>query len=201
MTIAIEGIPPLDWTHGAGRAEAVPTGFALTAEAGTDWFIDPAGDGGGAARAATSLSFDPGEEDFQLVARVGVDSPRTTFDAAVITLWAGESHWAKLCFEQSPQGQAMVVSVVTNEYSDDANGPVIDESAVWLRVSRMGTAFAFHYSMDGNRWHFVRLFRLHTPAPVVVGFMAQAPFGELARATFEDVSFERRTLEDVRDET
>ena len=41
-----------------------------------------------------------------------VDAPRTTFDAAVLTLWADSDHWAKVCFERSPRGEDMVVTVV-----------------------------------------------------------------------------------------
>lgn len=198
MTIAIGPLPPLAWTHGAGVAETSSDGLVLTAAARTDWFNDP-GTGDRAARLATSLSFDPGDTDFQLSARVGVAGTRSTFDAGVLTLWGDDDHWAKLCFEQSPQGQAMVVSVVTDGRSDDANGPVIDEPAVWLRISRIGVAFAFHYSQDGRHWHFARHFRLSGATPLAVGFLAQAPLGERAVASFDEISFARRTLADLRD--
>src|SRR5699024_6132347 len=110
---------------------------------------------------ATSLGFTP-EGDFQFSARVEVPGPRTTFDAGVLTLWVDSQYWAKLCFEYSPQGTAMVVSVVTNGYSDDANSWLVDGDAVYLRICRIGPAYAFHASADGHTWDFVRLFRLDT---------------------------------------
>ena len=59
------------------------------------------------------------------------------------------SSWAKLCFEYSPQREPMVVSVVTRGLSDDCNSFVVDGATVWLRIARVGSAFAFHASTDG----------------------------------------------------
>ena len=38
----------------------------------------------------------------------------------------------------------MVVTVVTNTYSDDSNGPVVTAPWTYLRVSRVGHTWAFH---------------------------------------------------------
>ncbi|MDQ0615122.1 regulation of enolase protein 1 (concanavalin A-like superfamily) [Microbacterium sp. W4I4] len=198
MSIAVEGLPELRWTHRSGVAEVVAGGIRLTAAAGTDWSNDAAGDGNPVDNLSTSLSFEPGAGDFQFSARVEVRAPRTTFDAAVLTVWADDRHWAKLCFEQSPQQEAMVVSVVTDGFSDDANGAPIEGDAVWLRISRIGAAFAFHYSLDGSVWRFARLFRLDLTHDPLVGLMAQAPHGDRAVTTFTHVSFDRRTLHDLR---
>ncbi|WP_206475798.1 DUF1349 domain-containing protein [Microbacterium sp. KRD172] len=198
MSIDLTGLPSLEWTHGPGGAEHGDDRLVLTAAAGTDWSNDATRDGAPAEPLSTSLSFAPGHGDFLLSARVEVNPPRTTFDAAVLTVWADDRHWAKLCFEQSPQGEAMVVSVVTDEFSDDANGAPVEGSAVWLRIARVGSAFAFHSSLDGAFWRFARLFRLDLHGDPRVGFMAQAPNGDRAEAVFSHVSFERRTLKDLR---
>ena len=84
--------------------------------------------------------------------------------------------WAKLCLELSPQGEVMVVSVVTRGASDDCNSVIVD-GPVWLRVAHLERAFAFHYSLDGATWHMVRYFSLGEPEPVEVGFLAQSPTG------------------------
>ena len=63
-----------------------------------------------------------------------------TFDAGVLLLWVDERHWGKLCFEFSPAGEAMVVSVVTRGVSDDANAFMVTGRSVWLRVSESTTA-------------------------------------------------------------
>ena len=58
----------------------------------------------------------------------------------------------------------MVVSVVTRGVSDDCNSFVVDGASVWLRVARVGSAFAFHASTDGSNWSFIRHFALETAA-------------------------------------
>ena len=107
----------------------------------------------------------PVEGDFQLSARVRCTF-EGTFDAGALLLWAGERTWAKLAFEVSPQGEPMVVSVITDgRASDDANAFVVEDEAVWLRLSRRGTACALHARLEGDDgWRFVRHFALDAPA-------------------------------------
>lgn len=197
MIPEIPGLPPLEWTSSPSHAsydDAEGT-LTLTATAGVDWSNDSLG--GEQQHRASALGF-TAPESFSLSARVLVASPRTTFDAGVLSLWV-EDHWAKLCFEYSPQGEAMVVSVVTNGFSDDSNGPVVTAPWVYLRVSRVGPAWAFHSSLDGRVWSFVRLFRLETVKPVHVGFMAQAPMGERCEVRFDTIELTEKPPADLRD--
>lgn len=189
-------LPELEWTNDKGLAEWSADGtLTLTAARGVDWSNDPLS--GGSQWAATGLTF-AAPPEFALSARVSVVSPRTTFDAAVLCLWADRNHWAKLCFEYSPRGVSMVVSVVTNTFSDDCNGSMVDDS-VHLRVSRIGPAWAFHASASGSDWDFVRLFRLDTDSPVRVGFLAQAPTGEYCQSRFDDIRLVLKAPADLRD--
>ncbi|GIH12680.1 DUF1349 domain-containing protein [Rugosimonospora africana] len=199
-TIALAGLPmSLRW-------EALPTGWSpeplrIEAGPGTDLFVDPAGDA--TYLNAPRLLGTPPEGDFQLAATVSVDFAET-FDAGVLLLWADEQHWAKLCFELSPQGEPMVVTVVTRGPSDDANAFLVDGDKVRLRISRIGTAFAFHASVPpasgsgAARWSFVRYFDLGASA-VRIGFEAQSPTGKGSAATFEDIRFVPERLSDLRD--
>jgi uncharacterized protein len=167
----------------------------LTLEAGprTDLFRDP--QGADPQLGATRELVDTPAGDWTLSARVQADL-RSTFDAGALILWADEHTWAKLAFERSPQGQGMIVSVVTRGLSDDCNSTVVDGDAVWLRIARVGEAFAFHASADGERWDFVRHFALDgDPQP---GFLAQSPTGEGLVATFSDIRLERIRLRDLR---
>jgi regulation of enolase protein 1 (concanavalin A-like superfamily) len=134
--------------------------------------------------------------DFMLSARVEV-AFAADYDAGALLLYGDESRWAKLCFEYSPQGEAMIVSVVTRGLSDDANGFVVDGNAVWLRISRMGTAYAFHASTDGATWSFIRHFALD--GEIELGLEAQSPVGEGCSVTFTDVEFAQRRLAELRD--
>jgi hypothetical protein len=170
-------------------------GATLTIEAGprTDMFVSPQGDPP-ALNAPALLSAIQG--DFTLSARVQV-AFAASFDAGALLLYGDESRWAKLCFELSPQREPMVVSVVTRGLSDDANGLVIDGDTVWLRVARIGSAYAFHSSLDGETWSFARHFALD--GELEVGFEAQSPTGEGCAVRFDEIRFDERTLADLRD--
>ena len=168
----------------------------------SDLFVDP---GAGTTlnaesllNAATLLGLPP-EGDFQFSARVSVGFA-ATYDAGVLLLWAAERRWAKLCFEFSPDGEPMVVSVVTRGVSDDANAFVVAGRSVWLRVSRVDRAFAYHASTDGSSWRFIRFFSLDEESvPVRVGFEAQSPTGDGCPATFDEIRFVTERLADLRD--
>ena len=80
-----------------------------------DWTNDATG--ADQQHAAASLAFLAPTQPFVLSARITVEGRRTTFDAGALSLWSDQDHWAKVCFESSPQGEAMVVSVVTHRYS------------------------------------------------------------------------------------
>ncbi len=168
--------------------------LSLTAGEKTDWFIDPAGET--VVGNAPALVM-PVEDPWMLRARVSA-AHAATFDAAVLVVHADERTWAKLCLELAPDGRVMVVSVVTRGESDDCNSVPIVGDSVWLRVSRLGRAFAFHYSADGHGWDMVRYFGLGEIGPVEVGFLAQSPTGEGCEATFRDISFVPEALADVR---
>ena len=86
----------------------------------------------------------------------------------------------------------MVVSVVTRGVSDDCNSFVVDGASVWLRIARVGPAFAFHASTDGVSWSFIRHFALEAAATPSVGFAAQSPTGDGCAVTFERIASRRR---------
>jgi regulation of enolase protein 1 (concanavalin A-like superfamily) len=195
MSIEIAGLPPVAWTNGDGAAEVDGNALRLTAAAGTDWTNDAFG--GAQQHAATALTFVP-TGDFMLSARVQVRTVRTTFDAGVLAVWGDNNHWAKVCFEFSPQGEAMVVSVVTNNYSDDCNSTLVSDKWVYLRVLRSGAGWAFHSSRDGITWAFVRVFRLDFDGPLRVGFMSQAPNGDECTAEFDDIQYSDAVPPDLR---
>jgi len=167
----------------------------MSADPRTDLFVDPAG-GGPVLNAPMLLGATDG--DFVLSARVSAQL-RATFDAGALMIHAGERTWAKLALERSPQGQAMIVSVVTRGVSDDANGAVVAGDTAWLRVARIAEACALHASADGERWDLVRHFALEAPDGLAAGFLAQSPTGDGCTATFDDVRFAARTLGDLRD--
>jgi regulation of enolase protein 1 (concanavalin A-like superfamily) len=194
---SIAQLPQLAWQgRPAASSYDVEAGrLSITAEAGSDWFNDPVT--GVCTDSAAALLFVP-TGDFSLSARVRVRFAGT-FDAGVLCLWQSPAQWAKLCWEHSPRQESMVVSVVTRGSSDDANAQVLQSESVYLRVLRTGSAYAFHCSLDGSTWDFVRLFRLdHGGAPVRVGFLAQAPDTVQCTSTFEEITLSTTVPADLR---
>ncbi len=194
---------PVTASHpGVWRRDEQTGAVIATAPAHTDLYINPGGEDSADAEtmldAATLLGLPP-TGDFQFSARVSVDF-RSQYDAGVLLLWAGEKHWGKFCFEFSPSSSPMVVSVVTRGVSDDANAFVVDDRTVWLRVSRMDRAYAYHASTDGRTWQLVRVFRLaDDTAGHRIGFEAQSPTGDGCTVTFDRISFTAQRLADLRD--
>jgi uncharacterized protein len=195
--ISLSSMPmALHWGTPPNRCESDGGGhLRITAGPHTDLFVHPGGDN--TRLNAPRLIGRPPDGDFVFSARVGADL-RTTFDAGALLLWADDTRWAKLCLERSPDGANMVVSVVTRRSSDDANGAVVDGSALWLRIARLGRATAFHASTDGERWHFVRHFDLGSES-VLIGFSAQSPWGEGCVTSFDEITFAATSLADLRD--
>ena len=197
-------VPPVDW---AGDGDAALT---ITAGPRTDLFVDPRGidaptlnaprllGSPDAAGSGAGASDGVDGDDFLLGARVRVGFS-ATYDAGVLLVYADERSWAKLCFEYSTEGRPMIVSVVTRGVSDDANAFEVDGDQVWLRVARLGPAYAFHASTDGATWRLIRHFALAPGGqPPRIGFEAQSPTGDGCTATFERIRFARERLGDLR---
>jgi uncharacterized protein len=188
--------------NGAWKFDEQAGAVIATAAARTDIFIDPGAssplDAESMLNAPTLLGVPP-EGDFQFSARVTVNF-ESTFDAGVLLLWIDDRHWGKLCFEFSPAHEPMIVSVVTRGVSDDANAFVVSGRTVWLRVSRIDHAYAYHASTDGKRWRMIRFFRIgESSAGDKVGFEAQSPTGDGCAVTFDDIRFLPERLDDLRD--
>lgn len=187
------GLPPIEHDlHGAT--------LMLTAAAGTDLFVDPAG-GNEAPPDAGRLEATPPAGDFTLAARVRPQFA-SIYDAGALLLFAADRRWAKLAFELSPQRRPTAVTVVTRGTSDDSNSFETAAEALWLRVTRKGPAWAFHASEDSKWWRMLRYFSLgehEAGQRVRVGFLAQSPTGPGCTAAFDDIVFAGETPGDLRD--
>ncbi len=192
--ISLPAVPaPLRWLNTA-TSFSIDGDDALSIGAGpgTDLFTDPGGDARFANAPALIGRLDG---DFTLSARIRTDL-LSTFDAGVLLLHAGEDAWAKFCLELSPQGRPTVVSVVNRGVSDDCNSIRPEGDDIRLRISRVGTAFAFHVAIDGDFWHLIRYFALDGDPEV--GFLAQSPTGNGCTVRFTDIRHSAKRLSDLR---
>jgi regulation of enolase protein 1 (concanavalin A-like superfamily) len=195
--VDVPGLPALHWVNEPPVWSVEDDGLQVTAPARTDLFTDASS--GVRDSSAPRLLADVSHLDhYRLSARVEVDFA-STYDAGVLALWATPERFAKFCFEYSPQGQPMAVSVVTRGVSDDANGFPVDGRSLWMRIAKTGPTYAFHASTDGTTWQFVRHFELAGDPQAQVGFLAQSPTGEGCPVRFSDIRFDEVALTDLRD--
>jgi regulation of enolase protein 1 (concanavalin A-like superfamily) len=186
----------LTWKNQPAQSTSDSQGqLSITTGAQTDWFRDPAGTH--VKDNAPIALFLPPDITFLLQAKVTVEFA-ATYDAGTLFVHVQDSLWAKLCFEYSPQGQPMVVSVVTRGLSDDCNSVSLVDHSVYLRIYRQSDVLAFHYSLDGQYWHFVRHFSLGNLEQARVGFSTQSPTGQGCRAVFSDIRYRPGPLSDLR---
>lgn len=135
--------------------------------------------------------------DFVMRVKVSLDF-KDIYDSSSIMVMQDDSHWAKACFELTDFGTHAVVSVVTKEDSDDANGCNIETDHVWLQVCRAGQSFAFHYSTDGEHFYMMRFFSLPAGETVKAGLLAQAPTGSGGIRIYEGLTIENKTVKNLR---
>lgn len=193
--INLPNIPqPLHWQNQPASWDLSAEGqLTITSPAKSDWFIDPQGAAG--VGNAPVLLF-PAPDPCILSAQVIVKHA-ATYDAGVLMVYESPSMWAKFCLELSPQGRPMIVSVVTKGISDDCNAFAVG-GPVYMRISKLEQAYAFHVSQDGKWWDLIRYFRLEDNRNAQIGFEAQSPTGEGCTATFRDIRFEARLLTELR---
>jgi uncharacterized protein len=169
----------------------------LTAGPRTDRFIDPVT--GTVSNNSPVTLIDAPAGNFQFAAYVRA-TLLATFDAGALVVDGGPGVWAKFALERNPEGADTIVSVITRGVSDDANCVVVpDPGQTWLRISRIGTAYALHYSSDGTWWSLARVFTLGPTESHRIGVTTQSPTGDGLTATFSEVTLRPATLGDLRD--
>lgn len=135
--------------------------------------------------------------DFTAATRVSAELADFA-DGAALVVRGDADRWAKICLERSPIGDISIVSVVTDPWSDDANGEIVTSKECSLRLTRKDRVLAMHYSLDGVKWRFVRMFPLELPSTVKVGIHAQAPFSTGCRVVFRSLTIFPETVDDFR---
>jgi regulation of enolase protein 1 (concanavalin A-like superfamily) len=91
----------------------------------------------------------------------------------------------------------MIVSVVTTGVSDDCNSFLVT-GPMYLRVSKLEKAYAFHVSETGAEWNLIRYFKLEDGSSPHIGFLAQSPTGNGCTASFRDIRFGEKLLKAIR---
>jgi len=123
----------------------------------------------------------------------------SVWNACALMVHQDSTNWIKFAFENSDATGKSIVSVVTKELSDDANGPILNnEETIWLRIIRKKDIYAMHWSEDGINFNMARLTSLPSKKVVKIGIEAQCPIGKSARHEVRYLSIEQKTVKDLR---
>ena len=173
--------------------------LTIYAPPNSDFFNNPVPESGDFTKPLANAPFLYTEIEGDFVIRVNV-TPEfiSDYDASCIMVINDEKTWLKAAFEKSDFNTTAIVSVVTNEISDDANGCNITEKSVWLQVARVGNNFTVHYSPDGVKFDMVRLCFLPVENTLKVGIVSQSPTGNGANHKFNNLTIEKRTIKNLR---
>ena len=79
-----------------------------------------------------------------------------------------------------------------------SRGDIDGQDALWLRVCRVGRAFSFHYSKDGEYFHMTRCFLMPSCKAINVGLLAQAPTGSGGERIYEHLTIDYKTVKNIR---
>src|SRR2546423_1703375 len=102
---------------------------------------------------------------------------RDQYDQAGLMVRLDAAHWLK-CGIEFVDGVQQVSAVVTREYSDWSVTPLpSNPAALWLRLTRRGSAIEIRYALDGVGYQMLRL-AYFTPSEIMsVGLMCASPDG------------------------
>lgn len=120
------------------------------------------------------------------------------YDGAGLVLYADERHWVKICMEATDFGKIAIANLVTDGFSDDANGPNITADTVWLMIVRKGNAISMHYSLNGVDYEMVRISHVFFPEELTAAIIAQAPVSLGGPRYFSEIVFENISVENIR---
>lgn len=120
------------------------------------------------------------------------------YNAAALFVYANDTLWQKLCYEQDERGQHRIVTVRTQGTSDDNNHQQLAVPAVYLKLSSDTRTLASYYSLDRKEWRMVRLYKNYYPNRLWVGVASQCPQAGNCTSFFEDVRLEQTAVSDFR---
>lgn len=165
-----------------------------------DFFCDPNGKISQDDAAILFMEID-NKKPFTYSAKVKTGfTPEGTYNAAVLFVYANDSLWQKLCFEQDERGVHRIVSVRTIGTSDDNNHEVVNDETeyVYFKISSDTQTIANYYSLDGQTWQMVRLYKNEYGDKVYLGICSQAPQSDECISTFENLQLTTNNVGDFR---
>jgi len=158
------------------------TGITINASKATDFFIDP--DGSYAfSNAPVLLKKIDNTKPFTFTVEMKPEY-KAKYDAGMAFIYVDDKHWLKFAFEADEKMNTRIVTVRTNETSDDNNHDIADVEIIFLKMSSDTKAIGFYYSIDGISWNLVRVFKNDFPPNMFLGIGTQSPAGSGNKTIF-----------------
>jgi regulation of enolase protein 1 (concanavalin A-like superfamily) len=170
--------------------------LVLASAKGTDFFIEP----GGAyekADAPLLLKKVDNTRPFTITAALKPEHV-VKYDAGMLFIFVDEKHWLKFAFEADERMNSRIVTVRTNQTSDDNNHDMIKDSIVFLKISSDTKSVGFYYSTDNKLWNLVRVFKNEFPQNIYLGVGTQSPAGNGNKTVFYGIEFSNSSVKDFR---
>ena len=191
--VQIPGIPyPLSWENKPISYSLKGTVLTIEAGAKTDMFRDPNVTYN--TDNAPKLLF-TADNDFVFTARIE-HAFTYKWDGGAIVLKTDALHWIKFCFEKDYTGIHRVVSVGTNDISDDCNSVARTQNYVYYKIAKVANVITFYCSNEGKNWYLIRHLQFNAKGPLKLGFLAQSPTGTHNRVTFSDITYQHKKIKD-----
>ncbi len=196
VPVKLNSIPyPLEVINDPVSCTVEGNSLTLSAKGKTNLFNSPSGIS--RVQNAPMVLFRP-QGDFTLSARVAAGL-KSVYDVAALVIFQDEDTWAKYCYEYSVDKVPTMVSVVTRTYSDDCNSIPAGEYA-YMSVVKKGEEFSFFYSADNVNWKLIRHFRLQLLGNLKAGFAVHGSRGDGLSATFTEIKYLDKALENMRND-
>lgn len=186
--IQLKEIPkPLEWIVEPESFYAENGIIKISAGANTNMFYAPHGNY--YVSNIPKLLFYP-DSNFVFSAKAFTEH-KSKWEAAMLVVYIDERYWAKICFENEAPLKNRMVTVVTNEVSDDAYSDYIKSNSVYMQISKKGKQIVFSYSYDNKTWIGIRYFRLDSEKAIRIGFASQSPIGNGLTSVFSEIKYEK----------
>lgn len=133
------------------------------------------------------------ESHFSFVVKTDFSESKQRFDQCGIVVYLDSENWLKASVEYENADFQHLGSVVTNHgYSDWATCEMpTDCRSVWYRLSRRAQDFRIEYSLDGTRFHQMRIAHLHTATgKIQFGIYACSPENSSFCAVFSEMALQ-----------
>lgn len=170
--------------------------LVLTSPAKSDYFNEPDGQVTYASAPVLLTQID-NTKPFTFQVKV-TPTFTNTYDAGALYIYQNSAGWFKFAFEQDERKKTRMVTVRTIETSDDNNHDVVASAYAFMKISSDVKTIGFYYSIDGETWHLVRLFKNDYPKELWLGLSAQSPIGNGNSVVFENASLLPESVKDFR---